>query len=114
MRAVQVWTTPYRGLASSLAPAPYGLPEPTVIEQETKLRLASTIEAFGDTSPVAVHAEVREGQPAAVLVGLSREADLVVVGSRGRGGFATLLLGSVSAQVLRHAHCSVIVIRPPN
>lgn len=112
VRAVQVWSMPYRGLATSTAPAPYGLPDRTTAEEATRLQLASTLEALGDTSPVVVHAELREGQPAAVLVELAREADLVVVGSRGRGGFAALLLGSVSAHVARHARCSVVVVRP--
>jgi len=61
---------------------------------------------------VEVRAELLEGQPAGVLRELSNEADLVVVGSRGHGGFTALMLGSVSAQVVRHAHCSVVVIRP--
>jgi nucleotide-binding universal stress UspA family protein len=114
VRAVLVWELPYTGLATSMAQGPYGLPDTTIIEQEAALRLQSCIEAVGDTSPVEVHAEVLEGQPAAVLRELSHEADLVVVGSRGHGGFTALLLGSVSAQVVRHAHCSVVVIRPPS
>jgi nucleotide-binding universal stress UspA family protein len=112
VRAVQVWELPYSGLASSLAVQPYGLPDLNTIQEKARVRLANTIEAVGDTSPVEVHAELREGQPAAVLCELSRDADLVVVGSRGHGGFAALMLGSVCAQVVRHAKCSVFVVRP--
>ena len=113
IRAVLVWSLPYVGLATSMAPEPYALPETKLIEQEAQQRLASSIEALGDTSPAVLRGEVIEGQPAGVLRELSHEADLVVVGSRGHGGFSALMLGSVSAQVVRHAHCSVVVIRPP-
>lgn len=60
-----------------------------------------------------VNVEMREavGRPADELVDASYDADLVVVGSRGRGAFAGMLLGSVSAEVLRHARCPVAVIR---
>ena len=114
IRAVLVWSLPYVGLATSMAPEPYALPETKLIEQEAQQRLTSSIEALGDTSPAVLRGEVIEGQPAGVLRELSHEADLVVVGSRGHGGFSALMLGSVSAQVVRHAHCSVVVIRPPS
>jgi nucleotide-binding universal stress UspA family protein len=114
IRAVLVWTVPFTGLATSMAPEPYGLADSALVEDESRLRLKSAIGAVGDTSPVKVRAELIEGHPADVLRALSHDADLVVVGSRGHGGFTSLLLGSVSAQVVRHAHCSVVVVRPQN
>jgi nucleotide-binding universal stress UspA family protein len=51
-----------------------------------------------------------EGQPAEVILQEARDASLIVVGNRGRGGFASLLLGSVSQQVVHHAPCPVVVV----
>ena len=60
---------------------------------------------------VDVHRTVMEDRnPAEALVELSADADLLVVGSRGRGGFSSLLLGSVSHAVVLHARCPVVVI----
>lgn len=60
---------------------------------------------------VDVTVEVVHGSGSAVLIDASKQADLIVVGSRGYGGFTGLLLGSVSTQVVHHAACSVMVVR---
>ena len=65
---------------------------------------------IGETAP-RVTVNVVTGDPAEELIKASREADMVVVGSRGSGGFASLLMGSVSSKVTHHATCPVVVIR---
>ncbi len=60
---------------------------------------------------VVCEGKVVEGQPASVLLKAAESANMIVVGSRGRGGFASLLLGSVTQQVVHHARCPVVVVR---
>jgi nucleotide-binding universal stress UspA family protein len=71
-------------------------------------------EVNGEGEDVEIDRRVVEGAPGAVLVEDSRDADLLVVGSRGHGGFAGLLLGSVSQQVAHHAECPVVIVRAPS
>jgi nucleotide-binding universal stress UspA family protein len=80
-------------------------------EKEARQRLDETIrEAFGDAPPERLETVVQKGQPAHVLAELSRGARMLVVGSRGRGGFKGLLLGSVSSAVGSHSSCPVLIM----
>ena len=63
---------------------------------------------------VDVRTVSEQGNPAEVLIERSKEADLMVVGSRGHGGFAGMLLGSVSQHLVAHAECPVVVVRLPD
>lgn len=72
--------------------------------------------ALGQLAPdasVRVEALSVEGHPATVLSEQARDAELLVVGSRGRGAATSLLLGSVSQGVAHHAHCPLVIVRPP-
>jgi nucleotide-binding universal stress UspA family protein len=73
--------------------------------------LAETVASvLGGDIPVPLTQVVREGNAARVLLDETKDAQMLVVGSRGHGGFAGLLLGSVSAHCAEHAHCPVLVI----
>jgi nucleotide-binding universal stress UspA family protein len=66
---------------------------------------------LGDDAPASVTVRAVSGMPAEEIINASGDADLLVVGSRGGGGFARLLMGSVSSQVVHHAACPVVVVR---
>lgn len=72
--------------------------------------LAKAIATTGTGQSVNATVRAVSGIPAAELVAESTHADLMVIGSRGTGGFARLMLGSVAAQVVHHAHCPVVVV----
>ena len=76
--------------------------------EELTLKVTSQL---GEAQPVSVTVRAVIGFPAQELIEASRDSDLLVVGSRGAGGFAKLITGSVSSQVAHHAHCPVVVVR---
>jgi nucleotide-binding universal stress UspA family protein len=73
--------------------------------------LTDTVDAtFGADRPADLKLTVMEGHPVSVLLSRSAGALMLVVGSRGHGGFVGLLLGSISASVAEHAECPVLVV----
>ncbi|MFE2282931.1 universal stress protein [Streptomyces sp. NPDC059443] len=81
-------------------------------EEAARQKLADTVaEAVGTSPGVPVFRRVEQGSPAQVLVDASKEAELMVVGTRGYGGIKGALLGSVSQQVVQYAASTVVVVR---
>jgi nucleotide-binding universal stress UspA family protein len=120
LRAVHAWAYSYAGalpagygnlgFIGSFASTGAGAGDLGRAAEETLK--AAISEAVGETTDVEIERQVVEGQAAAVLIGAAAPGDLLVVGSRGHGGFAGLLLGSVSQQCVHHAQCPVVVVRP--
>ncbi|WP_327000585.1 universal stress protein [Dactylosporangium sp. NBC_01737] len=86
--------------------------DPDDLREDERRALAESMAGWAGKYPdVDVRHSLVQGRPAAVLTELSAGAELLVVGSRGRGGFTGLLLGSVSQAAIRHAACPVVVVR---
>lgn len=82
------------------------------VEDEESRLLSESLAGWSEKYPdVTARRQVIRGRPARILVEHSGEVQLVVVGARGRGGFAALLLGSVSQALLHHSGCPVAVVR---
>jgi nucleotide-binding universal stress UspA family protein len=104
---VTAWTFPSLVMPSSI---PHNLG--TMLREQARATLEGMLAALGEeTQGLEIERLVVEGDPAVRLIELSTTADLLVVGSRGLGGFRELLLGSVSHHCATHARCPVVVIR---
>ncbi|MBV9921925.1 MAG: universal stress protein [Pseudonocardia sp.] len=86
-------------------------PVPDPAQRATDDLLKVIKDELGEQPPVVVQPHVKEGTVAKVLIDESTDADLLVVGTRGHGGFRGLVLGSVSQHVTAYAKCPVAVIR---
>jgi nucleotide-binding universal stress UspA family protein len=85
----------------------------TAVQAEEQRLLAQRLAGWCQKYPdVLVRRVVARARPAHALLAEAPAAQLVVVGARGRGGFAGIVLGSTSRQVLHHARCPVVVARP--
>lgn len=98
-------------------PVTYGMPadfSDVDFENEARHRTEMVIsDVLGSRESVPVELCVTEGHAAPILVDASRDADLLVVGSHGRGTFSGMLLGSTSLHVAHHATCPVVIVRAP-
>lgn len=108
--AVIAWELPIAlGRFGSARRAP---PDDAEFRQLAQRTVSEVLDAVADQAgPVEVRPLVREGSAAGVLLAAADEADLLVLGNRGRGGFSRALLGSVSLQCVQYAPGSVAVIR---
>jgi nucleotide-binding universal stress UspA family protein len=112
LRVVHAWQFGYIGATGLEAWLPAAGGELEDFRRGAEASLEQTLEEVGaDTDGVTIERRVEQGQAATVLIEESQGADLLVVGSRGHGGFAQLLLGSVSQQCAQHAACPVVVVR---
>jgi nucleotide-binding universal stress UspA family protein len=75
--------------------------------------VAKAAAELGTEVPPSVLVQAYLGMPAEILIRESQDAELLVVGSRGAGGFARLMMGSVSTQAAHHARCPVVIIPGP-
>jgi nucleotide-binding universal stress UspA family protein len=107
--AVHVWRMPVPPFPGTAMPLVY---DTGMLKTEEQRRLSTAVAVLRDRYPgLTIRQELARGAATAVLTGWSREAQLIVVGDRGHGGFVGLLLGSVSQHLLYHAACPVAVVR---
>lgn len=109
LQVVGAWQYPamYYGYAVAL-------PEEDLAAETERTLHACVIDVLDAEPDVPVETRVAQGPAAQVLLDAASAADLLVVGSRGHGAFAGMLLGSVSSHCVHHARCPVAVIRPAN
>jgi nucleotide-binding universal stress UspA family protein len=98
---------PLAGTSSTLPT--HGITNPGETAKEQLMEAIRDV--LGEDPLVLVRPRVKEGNAAKLLIDLSEDADLLVVGASGHGGFAGMLLGSVSQHVASHARCTVVVVR---
>ena len=106
---LNVWEHTLLPPAGSVSVSERYVPDPSQATAGDLLQIIK--EELGEEPPVLVQPRVKQGRPAKVLIEDSADADLLVVGPRGHGGFAGLVLGSVSQHVAAYAKCPVTVVR---
>jgi nucleotide-binding universal stress UspA family protein len=78
--------------------------------EAAKAETDKVLASLGDSKPASVNVTAVEGFPAEEIINAGADAEMIVLGSRGGGGFARMLLGSVSSQVAEHADVPVLIV----
>jgi nucleotide-binding universal stress UspA family protein len=90
----------------------YVPPDPVYPLEELRNMQDADLDQVAAGSSMTIERRLLKGRAADTLIMAAEGADMLVVGSRGRGGFRGLLLGSVSQQIAQHASCAVVIVRP--
>lgn len=113
LRVVHAWPSPYAILAGLNVQMGERF-DGDVIENERRIAddlvEKALIKTGVEASGLSIEREVSQGPAVATLLEAAQEADLLVVGTRGLGGFTGLVLGSVSQQCAQHASCPVVIV----
>jgi nucleotide-binding universal stress UspA family protein len=112
LRAVHAWHLPPAAYGSGGFVPPVGGTWEDDLEGAAKAALDAALGGAAEMlAGLDVERRVVEGSASAVLTDAAADADLLVVGSRGLGGFKELLLGSVGHQSAQHSPCPVVIVR---
>lgn len=110
LRIVSAWSVPVMVYAGGYTP---GIDPATFEHAAAKEAEAALAEVHKTAPELEAEASSPNEPPSKALLDAAEDADVIVVGSRGLGGFERLLLGSVSQQVAHHARCIVTIVREP-
>jgi nucleotide-binding universal stress UspA family protein len=110
LRIVTAWSVPAMAYSGGFA----ANVDPDMFRKDMEAESVMAVAFARELGPtLEIEATTPNAQSAAALLAAAESADLLVVGSRGHGGFARLLLGSVSEQLAHHAECPLVIVRSP-
>jgi nucleotide-binding universal stress UspA family protein len=100
------------GYFGGVVTSPQDLELTEQVQAAVKAETDKALAGLDGSRPESVTVKAVHGFPVEELVSASKEADMVVLGSRGAGGFTRLMLGSTAGQVVQHAYCPVLIVPP--
>ncbi len=103
-----------RGYYSGMAVYPDDAVRTEEARQLAQAETDKVLAGLGEPRPASVTVKAVHGFPAEELINAGKDADMIVLGSRGAGGFTRLMMGSVAGQVAQHALCPVLIVPPEN
>jgi len=103
-----------RGYYSSMVTYPDDPDRTEELRATVQAEADKVLAALDGPHPDSVTVKAVHGYPVEELIDAGKDADMIVLGSRGAGGFTRLMMGSVASQVVLHAHCPVLIVPPEN